>query len=531
MSLFSRSAARCSSSYSSSSARVWSNQSGHRGAYARCWSNNVNGSAAGVEPFLSSSRRCVTTTRRDISRYTIVQTRFSSSSLSSSFFTARLGSLSGAQLPAASNSISRSASTMSGPYAKYAAVVVGAGPAGVTCVGNLLERKVEPILWVDPSFNGGRVNEKYREVPSNTRVALFIDFATAVAPFRKIVSSVPSRSRWEEPSESDGVAVSDTPDKLQQLRQLEQGKGCDLSYAADMIVMLTEGLKRTPGVITQQGRVEEAILDEQTGDWTVRMKIETPAKGDITNVQAKRLVLCTGSSPITAPLPADVGGVQYLDLDAALSPTLLSQLLSPLGPTTVSVVGASHSAILVLRNLYNIASSNKPDLKIKWFTRHGLRYAEFMDGWILRDNTGLKGEVAVWAKANLEPEVFSKSEVSKYIEAVAYDRGTEKETFEQHMPGSDFVVQAIGYSRDPIPALRTTDGKEITPHYDHENGSFNYVKESECGSIGDLAKVPGLYGAGIAYPERVVDPHGNVEYAVGFFKFMKYVKKVSPAWN
>lgn len=57
---------------------------------------------------------------------------------------------------------------MSGPYgtfSSYEAVVVGAGPAGVTVVGNLLERKVEPILWVDNAFNGGRINSAYREVP------------------------------------------------------------------------------------------------------------------------------------------------------------------------------------------------------------------------------------------------------------------------------------------------------------------------------------------------------------------------------
>lgn len=57
------------------------------------------------------------------------------------------------------------ATPMSGPYGTYEAVVVGAGPAGVTVVGNLLERKVEPILWVDDAFDGGRVNRAYREVP------------------------------------------------------------------------------------------------------------------------------------------------------------------------------------------------------------------------------------------------------------------------------------------------------------------------------------------------------------------------------
>jgi NADPH-dependent 2,4-dienoyl-CoA reductase/sulfur reductase-like enzyme len=48
---------------------------------------------------------------------------------------------------------------------KYEAVVVGAGPAGIAAVGNLLEQKIEPILWVDDVMSGGRLDKYYREVP------------------------------------------------------------------------------------------------------------------------------------------------------------------------------------------------------------------------------------------------------------------------------------------------------------------------------------------------------------------------------
>lgn len=48
---------------------------------------------------------------------------------------------------------------------KYGAVVVGAGPAGIAVVGNLLEQKKAPVLWIDHKFQGGRLNEYYREVP------------------------------------------------------------------------------------------------------------------------------------------------------------------------------------------------------------------------------------------------------------------------------------------------------------------------------------------------------------------------------
>ena len=51
------------------------------------------------------------------------------------------------------------------PPVKCAAVVVGAGPAGLAVVGNLLERQLGKIAWIDPCFQAGRVNRQYREVP------------------------------------------------------------------------------------------------------------------------------------------------------------------------------------------------------------------------------------------------------------------------------------------------------------------------------------------------------------------------------
>jgi len=104
-------------------------------------------------------------------------------------------------------------------------------------------------------------------------------------------------------------------------------------------------------------------------------------------------VLCTGSKPTVMPLPVDVGS-RHLDLDEALAPSHLKSILPLHHGIVIGVIGASHSAVLALRNLYNFAASSQPGVRIKWFTRHPLRYAEEKDGWILRDNTGLKGEAA-----------------------------------------------------------------------------------------------------------------------------------------
>lgn len=239
---------------------------------------------------------------------------------------------------------------------------------------------------------------------------------------------------------------------------------------------------------------------------------------DPTTISSDLLVLCTGSNPISGPLP--VTGFMNLELDPALKPSHLKQVLSPKEQLTVAVIGASHSAILVLRNLYNIASSAHPQLRIKWFTRHPLRYAEERDGWIFRDNTGLKGDVAVWAKENLEEDALPSSPVSKFLRKIATTREKEQQDYEKHLPGCTHVVQAIGYKRNEIPDLEK-NGKPILLTYDNTTGGFADEKGE---------KVEGLYAAGIAWPERVVDPEGNVEHAVGLWKFMSYLQRVVPAW-
>ncbi|KAL1641117.1 hypothetical protein SLS58_006392 [Diplodia intermedia] len=413
-----------------------------------------------------------------------------------------------------------------------AAVVVGGGPAGITVLGNLLEQQdklpAQRLLWVDPHFRAGRVNARYREVPSNTAVKLFLAWAEATTPLRQIVEKTPQ------------------PNAATALRELPQDTGCELSKAADLCLMLTDGLTRHDHVQPQMGKVTQAVFDKQTKHWTVSLDDAAP-------VVTPNVVLCTGSSPVTQPLPIfdqlqDLR-LRSLHLDTALTPTILAKTFDPEAPATVAVVGASHSAILVLRNLYNLASSSHPNLRVKWFTRNKLRYAEYMDGWILRDNTGLKGEAAQWARANLEDAAFAQSPVSQYVTQVWTAPGDDDAAYRRELPGCSHVVQAVGYKRDPLPHLAVTEGggapaEPLDVIYDNLTGRF--VRSVPAGSAatsmsstasgeqpagGDEKEfVPGLFGAGIAFPERVTDPYGNVEYAVGFFKFMKFARRVVPEW-
>ncbi|KAJ5752411.1 hypothetical protein N7520_009328 [Penicillium odoratum] len=389
---------------------------------------------------------------------------------------------------------------------KFAAVVVGAGPAGVAVMGNLLERQLGTIAWIDPCFESGRVNRKYREVPSNTKVSLFQAYATAVQPFRAVIESTRQ------------------PNAFTTMAKLDQEKPCHLHYAADMIRGLTDGLMKRDDVYPCRGFVTAANLADRasTSKWIVRVKRDDST--DEVEIETSRLILCTGSHPTNIPVPVPGLDIECLDLDTVLKPSELAQILPTTQPTTVAVVGASHSAILALLNLVNLARSTHPHLRVKWFTRHPLRYAEYKDGWILRDNTGLKGSAAEFARNQLEDERLPTSSAGEVITKIDCAGGEARESaqYHAHLPGCSFIVQAVGFTRDPLPQL-VKGGSPLALEFDHETGHFH--------ELGNGPVIPGLFGAGIAFPQRVVDPYGNVEYAVGFFKFMKFLKTVVPTWG
>jgi cation diffusion facilitator CzcD-associated flavoprotein CzcO len=49
---------------------------------------------------------------------------------------------------------------------KFEAIVIGAGPGGISTTAALLDTGVKRILWIDRDFKGGRFNTMYREISS-----------------------------------------------------------------------------------------------------------------------------------------------------------------------------------------------------------------------------------------------------------------------------------------------------------------------------------------------------------------------------
>ena len=334
--------------------------------------------------------------------------------------------------------------------------VIGAGPAGIAAVGKLIDTGVKPldIAWVDPKFKVGDLGEKWRRVSSNTKVKLFTKFLEECDVFRYRMA----------------------PDH--KLKHLDPETTCLLGEIADPLQWVSDHLK----VAVHAYENKATTLNLKNQAWEVEMDGET--------LLSKNVILSTGSTPKKLNFPA----LGEIPIEVALDDEKIAQ--ENLGSDTVAVFGASHSSMIVLKNLLNAGAK-----KIINFYLSPLKYALYMDDWILFDNTGLKGEAAIWARKNID---------GKWPDRLERYHSSDP-NFQRHISSCTKVVYTVGFdSRTPPKTPQYHDLK-----CNHRNGIL----------------APGLFGFGIAYPEKVEDPFGNEEYSVGLWKFMLYINKVLPLWK
>ncbi|KAK4687904.1 hypothetical protein P7C73_g2204, partial [Tremellales sp. Uapishka_1] len=356
----------------------------------------------------------------------------------------------------------------------YEAVVVGAGPGGLTFLAALLDSGIRNVAWIDPTFSGGRLNTNYREISS------------------KIIRAIPS------------------PNAIDKLEKIDREKTCQLSLAGDMLHLLSEGFAKLPGVKTLKSDVCSANYTDSR--WNIRLS-------DKTDITSTRMFLCTGSHPIHADFHSAYNpDLSVLDLDQVLLKSQLPTLLPPSSSRyRIAVIGASHSGILVCWNLYQYQQAHDLDLEIYNFQRSPIRYAEYREDGIVYDNTGLKGDTADWAKGNLEPKGNGRT---KQIHQVDIKENAEQ-AYQKYLPDCSHVIYAIGYTPNTYPEI-SIEGNRVDDRleFDHSTAGFNV----------DGKKVEGLWGGGIAHPEVKKDPEGHVEAAVGVAKFFAFAERVKDSW-
>lgn len=202
-------------------------------------------------------------------------------------------------------------------------------------------------------------------------------------------------------------------------------------------------------------------------------------------------------------------------MDDSLNPTVLSELVKP--DDGVAVLGSSHSAMLVLKNIHELPFISRPKNTINIY-RHPLKYAidMFPEDWILYDNTGLKGQVADWTKEMIDPSFSTNGQINMSgLKRYQLSEWTNMTHLKNQITK---YVFAIGYERNNLPNFIVNDNVLSNDLISHDPYTAQLLASNQV--------IPKVYGFGIAFPEKVTDPMGNVEESVGLWKFMKYVKRI-----
>ncbi len=282
----------------------------------------------------------------------------------------------------------------------YHWAVIGAGPAGIATVGKLIDAGVpsEKIAWIDPHFAVGDFGMLWRNVPSNTRIKLFLQFLNACTSFN-----------YHQCSENFA------------LNQADPNQTCQLSLMSDPLLWVTQQLRKN--VFSIEDVAETISLNHR--QWHIKLQKNA-------TIQAKNVVLAIGAEAqqLNFPKPS------IIPLQDAMDNQRLHHHCKK--EDTIAVFGSSHSAMLVLRNLVESGVQ-----RIINFYRTPLRYAVYLPDWILFDDTGLKGPTAEWARENIDGKLPAG------LERVY----SNDENVEHFLPQCNKVVYAVGFQRRTLPVI------------------------------------------------------------------------------
>lgn len=259
------------------------------------------------------------------------------------------------------------------------------------------------------------------------------------------------------------------------IRGLHPNQTCQLRHIVEPLLWITDQLKRR--VDSKKSKVSSLSFENMR--WRLGVQSE--------EITASNVVLAIGSDQkrLNYPKPE-------ITLEYALDRDKLQKIVDR--NESIAVFGSSHSAIMAVHNLLSAGVKHVIN-----FYRSPLRYAVDYGDWILYDNTGLKGETADWAKENIE-----RGELKELLRLEA-----NSENLQAYLPQCSRVIYGVGFEARTIPI----EGVDVAGYNER---------------TGEIA--PGLFGCGIAFPEKVTDRAGNVEYNVGILKFVKYLDRVVPKW-
>lgn len=279
----------------------------------------------------------------------------------------------------------------------YEWAVIGAGPAGIASVGQLMDHGIhsDEILWLDPEFKVGDFGTKWADVSSNTKVELFTRFFESCRSFK--YGKAPNFS----------------------IQTFNPNDTCLLQFAAEPLQWVTNHLTKKVNIL--KDKVVGINLSERK--WHLQVSDQV--------VKAKNVIVAPGSEPLSLNYPS----VSEILLTEALKSSRLKQHCH--SKDRVAVFGSSHSAILLLKELIE----NCKVEHVYNFFRSPLCYATYFDDWILFDDKGLKGKAAEWARENID------GKLPKNLTRLLSNENNIRST----LPLCTKVIYATGFKSRSIP--------------------------------------------------------------------------------
>jgi hypothetical protein len=191
--------------------------------------------------------------------------------------------------------------------------VIGAGPAGIAAVGQLIDAGIPPkkIAWIDPVFKVGDFGTSWGLVVSNTPIDGFIKFYNAFASF-EFEKSPPSFM----------------------IKKLKPDMRCPLMVAAEPLKWITAQLHSKVNPI-----LGTVLTLRQTAEaWQVCL-------ADGLCIKTQKVILALGAEAMTLPYP----NLTTIPFKTTMRSELLNQVVFP--EDVIAVFGAYQSARSVQENL------------------------------------------------------------------------------------------------------------------------------------------------------------------------------------
>lgn len=199
-------------------------------------------------------------------------------------------------------------------------VVVGAGPAGIAAVGQLIDANISlnKIAWIDPSFTVGDFGTAWRQVQSNTTIESFIKFYNA---FKAFEFAHRPQTFLIERAKPEGV--------------------CPLIIAAEPLRWITQTLRNK--ITSHCDKV--LSLNLASIGWKLYL-----ASGQ--QITTKKVILALGARARTLPYP----NLITIPFKSAMHSELLNQAVN--ADDTIAVFGSYQSARTVEENLAKTKATN-----------------------------------------------------------------------------------------------------------------------------------------------------------------------------